>query len=117
MRRGQVRMLGILCGGVLGASMLWAGDFSSYRGFQFGMSLSDAAKQAGMSVSEATVVHRSPALIQELDWRPRWPMQASTVQADPVEDARLSFYNGKLFRIVVGYDRYKVEGMTTDDMV
>src|ERR1700688_3361471 len=64
--------LGILCG-VLGASMLHAGDFSSYRGFQFGMDLSAAAKQAGMNSSEAIVLHQHPALMQQFDWRPRSP--------------------------------------------
>ena len=116
MTRARVELFGILCG-VMGTSMLQAGDFSSYRGFQFGMNISAASKQAGMNPSEATVVHRRPAVIQELDWRPRSPMQANSAQADQVEDARLSFYNGELFRIVVTYDRYKVEGMTAEDMI
>jgi len=34
-------MIGILCGG----SLLTAGDFSAYRGLQFGMSLTTAATQ------------------------------------------------------------------------
>ncbi len=29
----------------------------------------------------------------------------------------LCFFNGELFRIVVTYDRYKVEGMTAEDMI
>jgi hypothetical protein len=106
----------ILCG-LLGTSILAAGDFSSYRGFQFGMTLSAAAKQAGMNSSEATVLHQRPALIQQLDWRPRWPVQAKQAQADPVEDGLLSFYNGELFRIVVSYDRYRMEGMTSEDVI
>ena len=125
--------LGILCG-VLGTSMLRAGDFSSYRGFQFGMDVSAAAKQAGMNPSEAIVLHQHPALIQQLDWRPRWPIQAKQAladlnkvievepwiasgEADPVEDGLLSFYNGELYRIVVSYDRYRMEGMTADDVI
>ena len=113
---GARTALGILCG-VLGTSMLGAGDFSSYRGFQFGMDLSAAAKQAGMNSSEAIVLHQHPALIQQLDWRPRWPVQAKQVQADPVEDGLLSFYNGELFRIVVTYDRYRMEGMSAEDVI
>jgi hypothetical protein len=116
MTRVRVGALGILFG-VIGTSMLYAGDLSSYRGFHFGMNLSEAAQQAGMNPSEAIVVHRRPAAIQELDWRPRSPMQANAAQVDPVEDGRLSFYNGELFRIVVTYDRYKIEGMTAEDLV
>jgi hypothetical protein len=114
-RAGAV-CFGILSG-VLGSSILSAADFSSYRGFQFGMSLSAASKQAGMNASEATILHQHPALIQQLDWRPRWPIQANQAQADPVEDGVLSFYDGELFRIVVTYDRYRMEGMTTDDVI
>jgi hypothetical protein len=29
----------------------------------------------------------------------------------------MRFHNGELFRIVVTYDRYKVEGMTASDMI
>jgi hypothetical protein len=95
----NVAVLGILCG-VLGTSML-----------------SDAARQAGMNPSEVIVVHRRPALIQELDWRPRSLMLTNPPQADPVEDGKLYFSNEELFRIVVTYDRYKVEGMTAEDMI
>ena len=93
-------------------STLSAADLSSYRGFQFGVSLAAAAKHAGMSPSAAKLAHRRPALIQELDWRP-----ADATHTDPVQDAVLSFYNGELFRIVIAYDRYKVEGLTEEDMI
>ena len=118
MTRARAGALGILCG-VLGTSMsmLYATDLSNYRGFQFGMSISAAAKQAGMNASEAIVVHQRPALIQQLDWRPRSPMQANPTKVDPIEDGLLCFYNGELFRIVVTYDRYRMEGMTSDDVV
>src|SRR5579864_5012787 len=116
MTDARVGALGLLCG-VLGTSMLCAADFSNYRGFQFGMNVSAAAKQAGMNPSAAFVVHQRPAVIQQLDWRPRWPIQANEAQADPVEDGLLSFYNGELYRIVVTYDRYKVEGMTPEDTI
>lgn len=109
-------IIGILCG-VLGTSMLYAGDFSSYRGLQFGMNLTAAAKQAGTKPTGARIVHQSPALIQEMDWQPRAPVRADPVKADPVKEGRLFFFNGELFRIVVTYDRYKVEGMTAEDMI
>ncbi len=116
MTTARVLKLGIVCG-ILWTSLLSAGDLSSYREFHFGMNLSEAANLAAMNPSEATFVHRRPAVIQELDWRPRSPVQANSAQADPVEDARLSFYNDQLFRIVVTYDRYKVEGMSSADII
>src|SRR4029077_5441191 len=65
--RGESQMIPVRAGlgilsVVLGTSTLYAGELSSYRGFHFGMKLSDAAKQAGMNPSEAIVVHRRPAV-------------------------------------------------------
>ncbi len=114
MTKARVLTIPILCavlGGLLGAE-----DFSNYRGLQFGMNLAAAAKQAGMKPSEARVVHQRPAVIQELQWLPR-NSSGSPFQADPVKEGLLCFYNGELFRIVVTYDRYKVEGMTASDMI
>jgi hypothetical protein len=59
----------------------WAGDLSTYRNFQLGTDLATVAKQAGEDPSQANVIHRRPALIQELEWRPQ---SGSTSQADPV---------------------------------
>jgi len=111
----------ILCA-VLGMSTLYAEDLTSYRGLRFGMDLASAAKQSGTIPSEAKSVHQRPALIQELDWQPRPailpdPGKAEQVKADPMKDGELFFFNGELFRIVITYDRYKVEGMTAQDMI
>jgi hypothetical protein len=115
MTRARVGTIGILCG-VLGTSILYAEDFSSYRGLQFGMNVSAAAEHVGTKPTEVTVVHQRPALIQEMEWLPR-NASGSPFQADPVKEGLLCFYNGELFRIVVTYDRYKVEGMTASDMI
>jgi len=113
---------GILCGiigilgGGLGTSTLYSADFSTYRGLRFGMSIADAAKGTRSSTAEAKVVHQRPALIQEVEWR--LEMSASdAANSDPVKQGLLCFYNGGLFRIVVTYDRYKIEGMTEQDMI
>jgi len=100
---------------VIGISTLSAGDFASYRGFEFGMTLAAGAKKAGTLASAARTIHQKPALIQELDWRPSSPLDSP--KADPLQDGILSFYNGELYRITITYDRYKVEGMSVADMV
>jgi hypothetical protein len=92
-----------------------AHDLSRYREFQFGMNLPAVAKLADKKPSEAKVIHQRPALIQELNWQPQLSLTSS--QADPVRAIFFSFYNGELFRIVVNYDRYKTEGLTTEDVV
>ena len=100
---------------VLSAPLIYSQDLSRYRDFQFGMNLPAIAKQVGLEPSEAKVIHRRPALIQELNWQPQLSLTSS--QADPVRTIFFSFYNGELFRIVVNYDRYKTEGLTTEDVV
>jgi hypothetical protein len=100
---------------VLSAPLIYSQDLSRYREFQFGMNLLAVAKQVGLEPSKAKVIHRRPALIQELNWQPKLSLTAS--QADPVRTIFFSFYNGELFRIVVNYDQYKTQGLTTEDVV
>ena len=96
--------------------LVLAGDLSSYRAFQLGMNLHAVEKQTEMKPSEAKTIHQRPAVIQELEWRPRrFPGPAP--ESDPVKDILFTFYNGQLFRIIVNYDRYKTEGMTAEDMI
>lgn len=116
MSKARVLTVPIMCA-VLGGSLLGAADFSNYRGLRFGMNLAAAAKQAGTKPTEARLVHQRPAVIQEMDWQPRPAVLANSVKADPVKEALLCFFNGELFRIVVTYDRYNIEGMTAEDMV
>ena len=103
----------LVFGGMSGATL--AGDLSKYRSFELGTDLSTVAKQAGANSSQAKVVSSRPALIQELEWRPQ-SLGASS-QTEPVNGVVFSFYDGKLFRIVVDYDRYETEGLAADDFV
>jgi hypothetical protein len=73
------------------------------------------AKQIGVSPSEAKAIHRRPALIQELEWRPQ-PFGPSS-QTESAQNLVFSFYNGELFQISVNYDRYKTAGLTADDFI
>ncbi len=111
-----IRAIVILCG-VLGASVLYSADFSHYRGLQFGMNLSDAAKQAGTLVADAKLVHLRPALIQEMEWQPRQSFLPGPANTDPIQQGLMCFFNGELYRIIVTYDRYKLAGMTADDVI
>ena len=97
------------------APAMGAPDLSCYRGFQFGETLKAVAKQAGLDVSEAKLIHARPAVIQELEW-PIWFASGSSSQTDPVKTILFSFYNGELFRILVVYDRAETQGLTAEDL-
>jgi hypothetical protein len=103
-------------GAVLAASLMFAGELSSYRDFQLGASLQAVAKQTEMKVSEARVVHQRPELIQELEWQPR-RLPGPSAELDSVDQILFTFYNGQLFRMLVSYDRRRTEGLTLDDMI
>ena len=101
---------------MLSTPLIHAQDLSSYRGFQLGMSLAAAAKQAEINPSEAKVIYQRPAVIQELEWQPQ-SSSSSSAQADPVEEVLFSFYNDKLYRIVVNYDQDRTDGLTDEDLI
>lgn len=103
---------------ILSTAVLWAADLSSYRGFRFGADVATIAKQAGLKPTDAKVIHHRPSLIQEIEWRNRTePVLADPPRPDPVTGGVLCFFEGKLYRIVITYDRYRIEGMTGDDMI
>jgi hypothetical protein len=101
---------------LLFSPLLSGADLSTYRGFQFGMSLNAAVKHSGMNSSEVTVLHQRPALIQELKWRPSRFTGASGGR-DPVDQVQFAFLGGQLFRILVDYDRGNTAGLTADDLI
>ena len=90
-----------------------AADLSRYRNFELGADLATIAKQTDTNVAQAKVIHSRPALIQELQWSPQ-PLGLSSM-SEAAKAVVFSFYNGKLFRVTVDYDRYKTEGLTPDD--
>jgi hypothetical protein len=101
----------------LAACALPAADFATYRGFAFGSSPAIAAKQGNIRLTDLRTVHQRPALIEELDWQPSSYSPNESVNNGAVREGLLRFYNGQLFQMVVTYDRQKVEGLTTADMV
>lgn len=115
MRNVRILAISLWMGG-LATSMLLAGDFSNYRSFQLGMNPSMVLKQIGINQPETKVIHRMPALIEEIEWNVQHYATPSG-EPDSVKEIRFTFYNGELFRMTVIYDRYKTEGLTADDFI
>src|SRR4030095_4936763 len=113
-----VRALAVLvCGALLSNGPCDAPDFSRYRFFGLGSSLSTVAQAANMGPSDARVVYQRLALIQELDWRPQYQSPSTRIAMDPVLDVALTFYNDQLFRIAITYDQSRTDGMTNADVI
>jgi len=102
---------------VLAAPSLEAQDRSRYREFQLGSDLASIVKLIGMASPDIKLMHQRPAVIQNLEWRPRYTSRNPSAQSDPVDLIVLRFYNDQLFAVIVDYSRDKTEGMTETDMV
>jgi hypothetical protein len=98
------------------APVIYGQDLSKYRNFSFGMSLVELSNQVDLKPLQTKLIHKRPAVIQELTWWPREP-SGSSLQADSVWQVFFTFYNGELYRILVTYDRHATNGLTADDMV
>ncbi len=98
------------------AALIHGQDLSKYRNFSFGMSLVELSNQVDLKPLQTKLIHKRPAVIQELTWWPREP-SGSSLQADSVWQVFFTFYNGELYRILVTYDRHATDGLTAEDMV
>jgi hypothetical protein len=102
--------------------LLFAQDISAqeplrYREFQLGSDLASVAKLTGAAPSAAKVIHQRPALLKDLEWRPRYFSGGVSPRTDPVDLMVFRFYDDQLFRVVVDYDRDRTAGMTEVDMI
>jgi hypothetical protein len=89
-------------------------DVSKYRNFQLGMDLTAVSAQAGEKATQAKLITARPARVQELEWLPQSAGTYSETEA--AKTVLFSFYNDQLYRITVDYDRYRIEGLTADDI-
>lgn len=101
---------------LLMTTTLRAQDFSKYRGFSLGASLTTVLKQTNQNVADVSVAHGAPSLIQEVTW---WPpnLSGTSYRSDSVEQILLSFHDGTLYKMSVTYDQASTEGLTSGDMV
>jgi hypothetical protein len=87
-----------------------------YREFVLGSDVAAITKLTGGS-GEAKVVHQRPAIIRNLEWRPRYDSHGTWPQTDPVELVTFMFYEDQLFKVVVDYARDRTEGMGEQDVI
>jgi hypothetical protein len=98
------------------ATSMAAPEPMRYRDFLLGSDLATVAKIIGAPTTSARIIYTQPAIMQNLEWRPRYYTSAAAVN-DPVDVMVFKFYDGKLFAIVSDYDRRRTEGMSPADMI
>jgi len=101
---------------LLSGPLIHGQDLSKYRSFSLGMSLVELSNQVDLKPLQTKLIHKHPAVIQELTWWPR-ESSGSSLEADTVWQVFFTFYNGELYRILVTYDRDATHGLNAEDMV
>jgi hypothetical protein len=101
---------------ILSAPMVRAQDYSNYRGFTLGATLTAVLKQTDQKLADVNVTHSGPSLFQEVTW---WPpnVPGPSYRTDSVEQILFSFHNGSLYKMSVSYDQSSTEGLTAGDMM
>ena len=95
-----------------------AQDFARYRTFDLGANLAAISTSTAVPASEARTLHERPAVLRDLQWSPsKWNAGTVTASTDPVEQMVFSFYNDRLFRIVVDYRHDSTDGLTDADLI
>ena len=102
---------------LLSAFTIAAQETFRYREFQLGSDLATIGKLTEMAPSAAKIIHARPAVIKELEWRPRYASRGEAALTDPVDLMVFRFYEDQLCTIIVDYDRRRTQGMTAADMI
>jgi len=112
----SIRVLAIASIVALSASPLAAQDLSRYRDYALESSVAAVIKVSNARESDTRTLHERPALIQQYEWRTPY-VKSGTEMADPVRDVLFSFCDDQLYQVVVNYDRDRMEGLTTEDVI
>jgi hypothetical protein len=106
-----------LCFIAMSSQAFIAQEAFRYRDFQLGSNVASIVKLTGSSSSGAKTIHTRPALMQDLEWRPRNYSGGASPLVDPVDLMLFRFYDDQLFMVVVDYDRRRTAGMSPADMI
>ncbi len=111
------RSMLVAAGLAASATLAAAQGPARYRSYAMGDSVLAISRQIGLPVADA---HSMPAVagaVQELRWHARHVHPGAVSSGDPVDRLVFSFYEHRLFRIVVDYAPHRTAGMTEEDMV
>jgi hypothetical protein len=91
-------------------------ELARYREFTLGSSVATVTAVT-RNAERVKTVHRRPALLQELEWRPRYMPGPPQADRDSIGEVVFSFIDDKLFRMSIAYVQQRTSGLTNEDMV
>jgi hypothetical protein len=94
-----------------------AATAQDYREFRLGSTLAEVSAITKSSATDIKVTHQRPALLQTIEWRPRYTAGRTVPDTDPVREITFSFIDDKLFMIAASYEPRLVVGLTDADFI
>jgi hypothetical protein len=113
----RVRPFLIASAFILCAHTASAQGLSHYRDYTLASSVASVLKLSGGGPSDVKTTRERPATMREVAWHARYVLASASAGADPVHDILFSFYNDQLYRVAVTYERDRIEGLTSADVI
>lgn len=101
---------------LLAVSSVSSAELSRYREFELGASVATVTAVT-QNAARVKTVHSRPALLQELEWRPRYMPGAPQTDRDSINEVVFSFVDDHLFKISIAYAQERTSGLTNEDML
>lgn len=101
---------------VLAVSTVSSAELSRYREFELGASVATVTAVT-QNAARVRIVHSRPALLQQLEWRPRYMAGAPQADRDSIGEVVFSFVDDQLFQMSIAYAQDRTSGLTDQDMV
>src|SRR6185503_11971137 len=102
-------------GGVSAACIVLAvstvsAELSRYREFELGASVATVTAVT-QNAARVTTVHSRPALLQQLEWRPRYMAGPPRPDRDSIGEVVFSFVHDQLFQMSIAYAQDRTSGL------
>lgn len=101
---------------VLAVSTVSSAELSRYREFELGASVATVTAVT-QNAARVMILHSRPALLQQLEWRPRYMAGAPQADRDSIGEVVFSFVDDQLFKMSIAYAQDRTSGLTDEDMV
>jgi hypothetical protein len=101
---------------VLAVSTVSSAELSRYREFELGASVATVTAVT-QNAARVRIVHSRPALLQQLEWRPRYMAGVPQADRDSIGEVVFSFVDDQLFQMSIAYAQDRTSGLTDEDMV
>jgi hypothetical protein len=102
---------------LLAVSTVSSAELSRYREFELGSSLASVTAVTQTQGHDLKTTHSRPAVLQQLEWRPRYMPGTPVPGRDSIDKLLFNFVDDRLFKLSVFYAQDRTNGLTNADMI